>query len=162
MIIERAGPADLDELTTLAIRSKAHWGYDETFMASSVGELTVPAKALEAEIILMARCHENIAGFIRLVPGEEAEIEAMFVAPEAIGKGIGRRLFDEALALCDPSPVTVIAVSDPNAEGFYLKLGFRPVDRVPSGSIEGRTLPRLRLERTKRRGNPPCISRNTI
>ena len=149
MIIEHAAPADLDALTALAIRSKAHWGYDETFMASCIEELTVPARALEEEIVLLARQCEDIVGFIRLSPGEEAEIEAMFITPEAIGKGIGKRLFDEALVLCEPSPETVIAVSDPNAEGFYLKLGFRPIDRVPSGSIEGRTLPRLRLDRTK-------------
>lgn len=34
--------------------------------------------------------------------------------------------------------------ADPNAEGFYLRMGAERVGEVPSGSISGRMLPLLR------------------
>jgi hypothetical protein len=39
--IRKARPDEAGELTELALRSKAHWGYDEAFMASCREELTV-------------------------------------------------------------------------------------------------------------------------
>lgn len=41
MLIRDARPDEAGELTELALRSKAHWGYDEAFMASCREELTV-------------------------------------------------------------------------------------------------------------------------
>jgi hypothetical protein len=35
--------------------------------------------------------------------------------------------------------------ADPNAEAIYARLGFKTFARSPSGSIPGRTLPRMRL-----------------
>ena len=35
--------------------------------------------------------------------------------------------------------------SDPHAEGFYRAMGMERVGEVPSGSIPGRVLPKLRI-----------------
>ena len=42
---------DLAALTALAIRSKAHWGYDDAFMTACVDELTVTEAHLAANRI---------------------------------------------------------------------------------------------------------------
>ena len=44
--VRRARPAEADELSELALRSKAHWGYDEAFMAASRAELKVTRAAV--------------------------------------------------------------------------------------------------------------------
>jgi phosphate-selective porin len=36
--------------------------------------------------------------------------------------------------------------ADPNAQGFYERCGYRLTGSSPSASIQGRTLPRLRLD----------------
>lgn len=145
--IEAAGPGDLEALEALALRSKAHWGYDDAFLASCVGELRLPATALVDDIVLVARHKRHTCGFIRMGRDDPGEIEALFVAPEAIGGGIGRKLFHSALACSNAA--RLIVVSDPHAEGFYRRLGFRAGGSEPSGSIPGRMLPRLVFERMR-------------
>ncbi|MEE8545291.1 MAG: hypothetical protein V3T29_05715 [Alphaproteobacteria bacterium] len=45
-MIRPARPGEAAALTDLALRSKAHWGYDAAFMAACRAELTVtPAQA---------------------------------------------------------------------------------------------------------------------
>lgn len=52
--IGEGGPTDAAELTALAMRSKAYWGYDLAFMEACRKELAVPREAFEREIIRVA------------------------------------------------------------------------------------------------------------
>jgi predicted N-acetyltransferase YhbS len=72
----------------------------------------------------------------------------MWVAPAHIGTGVGKALFLDAMeraALLNVSEVEIS--SDPNAEGFYKRMGARRVGEVDS-PIDGqpRKLPRMRIE----------------
>jgi GNAT superfamily N-acetyltransferase len=74
------------------------------------------------------------------------ELEHMWVTPQHIGTGVGKLLFDHAVLtarLLGGFELTV--VSDPHAEGFYLRMGARRVGEAPS-KPEGRTLPFLALD----------------
>ena len=44
--VRKARDDEVQHLFALAFRSKAHWGYDETFMAASRAELTVSSGGL--------------------------------------------------------------------------------------------------------------------
>jgi GNAT superfamily N-acetyltransferase len=77
----------------------------------------------------------------------EAELEALFVEPDAIGRGYGKKLMQHArktaLAMgCN----TVIIQGDPHAEPFYASIGARRIGTRPSASIAGRELPLFRLD----------------
>ena len=60
--------------------------------------------------------------------------------------GVATRLFASVMHEAKLKEVADIIVhSDPNAESFYQKLGFKTIDRVASGSIAGRTLPLMKM-----------------
>lgn len=61
----------------------------------------------------------QIAGFIGTV---EDKVEMLFVDPAQHGRGIGRALMDHALALGAQS--VDVNEQNPQAVGFYLRLGF--------------------------------------
>src|SRR5439155_16409170 len=72
----------------------------------------------------------------------DAELGLMFVDPAAIGGGIGRALFGEAVKLARRlgyRRMTILA--DVNAARFYERMGARFLCRAPSDAIPGRTLP---------------------
>ena len=88
-------------------------------------------------------------GFYALiVRNERAELEHMWVAPRFIGQGIGKDLFIHAMGEAAGQNVMAVEVSsDPNAEGFYRKMGAEKIGEVAC-EIDGeqRVLPRLSVD----------------
>ncbi len=141
--IRWAEPGEAEALTALSLRSKAFWGYGEAFIAAVAPEQLArrPAYVLEAE--------GRVAGFYLLEPIDEREVElsALFVEPDAIGRGHGRSLMEHATAMAKRLGYRAMLIhSDPNAEPFYRAMGAEPIGTVPSGSIPGRMLPLLRVD----------------
>jgi len=136
-------PARIDEagaLTALCLRSKRSNGYDDAFMAACVAELTVTPERLAQGGFWVAE-RQGPCGCAALRAGE---VETFFVDPDSKGQGIGRALWGAVLAHAHETGMTVLHLdADPAAEGFYRRLGFETVGRAPSGSIPGRTLPRM-------------------
>ncbi len=68
-------------------------------------------------------------------------LEHLFISPEFIGKGFGRRLAEHARDYSVSKGWRMLKImADPNSEGFYKKLGAETKGQRPS-SIPGRTLP---------------------
>jgi GNAT superfamily N-acetyltransferase len=145
-VLVRGARADEAELLSeLAFRSKAHWGYDETFMAACREELTLSASQVEARRTLVADRDGRVLGFVTVAGGPpEGELGMLFVEPDAIGQGLGRLLFEHAVAVARGLGLTRLVIeSDPYAEPFYLAMGATRIGMTPSGSIPGRRLPLL-------------------
>ena len=143
-------PAHLEDapaLTALALRSKAHWGYDDAFLAACVPGLTIDDAVLGAGPAFVAG-DDAANGFVAmdLAGPDGAEVTHLFVDPPAIGSGVGRRLWDRAVgaALLAGAP-SVVVEADPNAAGFYRRLGAQPIGERPSSAAPDRTLPLLRI-----------------
>jgi GNAT superfamily N-acetyltransferase len=147
VIVRAARLDEADVLTALALRSKASWGYSEAFMEACRAELTVTPEKMAAWKIWVAEDDGEIAGMIALrLEGATAELEDFFVEPAYQKQGVGSALFEVLIDACRTVGVTDLGVdADPNAEAIYAGLGFRTVGRSPSGSIPGRTLPRMAL-----------------
>jgi GNAT superfamily N-acetyltransferase len=142
----RADEAGL--LSELALRSKAYWGYDQAFLDACRADLTFSPAEVAARRIVVAESSEQVLGFYSL-DGEapEGELGNLWVVPESIGTGLGRRLFDDATTSARDLGFTALKIeAEPKAEGFYLRMGATRVGEVPSGSIPGRALPMLRYE----------------
>ncbi|MFJ8142999.1 GNAT family N-acetyltransferase [Streptomyces sp. NPDC096013] len=135
-------------LSDLALRSKAHWGYDTAFLEACREELTLRDAELTTRRTAVAECDGHIVGFTTLEGvAPQGVLGMMFVEPDAIGQGVGRLLFTHAVETARALGFTGFTIdADPNAEAFYEAMGGVPVGRVPSGSISGRTL--TRYERT--------------
>ena len=145
--IRDAKPDEADALSALALRSKAHWGYAEEFIAACVDELTLTRRDIEKTIVRVGNGGDGPAGYYQLVIEDDvAEVEHLFVAPEAIGGGLGRTLWADLTARAEDLGAREIRVtSDPHAAGFYRAMGCRSIGAEPSASMAGRRLPRLAI-----------------
>lgn len=145
VLIRPARVTEADVLTDLALRSKAHWGYDADFLAACRDELTVAANDVERRRAMVADRDGHVLGFATL-EGEPPTgvMGMMFVEPQAIGQGLGRLLFERTIAAGRDLGFTELTIdADPNAESFYRAMGAVRTGSVPSGSIADRVLPQM-------------------
>lgn len=146
-------PATLEDaapLTELTLRSKAYWGYDAQFMNDVRPEMVVRPEQIENDWVYVLEAAGRICGYYDLEKraDEMVWLESLFIEPDAMGQGIGRRLWDHAAQTARALGFSFIEFeSDPNAEGFYLKMGAVRVSARPK-PIPGqpdRVLPKMRL-----------------
>jgi GNAT superfamily N-acetyltransferase len=146
--IRRALPDEADALTALAARSKAHWGYDAGFMERIRDAMALDPHDVETdEVWVLEDGAAGVVGFHRVIAGDPAEVEDLWVEPDAMGAGHGRRLFEHAVAVAAAAGASAVELdADPNALGFYQRMGMVHVGDTPSTLVPGRSLPRMRLE----------------
>ncbi|MEM9107934.1 MAG: GNAT family N-acetyltransferase, partial [Pseudomonadota bacterium] len=99
IMIRPARIAEIEALTALCQRSKAHWGYDREFMEKSRDALTVKKERVEVGDVLVAEQNGTAVGVAAIAPDKDVfEIDMLFVDPPAMGRGIGTRLFRALIA----------------------------------------------------------------
>jgi GNAT superfamily N-acetyltransferase len=137
----RSGEAGL--LSDVALRSKGYWGYDEDFLDACRAELTFSPGEVAARRIVVAESPAGVLGFYSL-DGKppDGELGNLWVVPESIGTGLGRRLWQHALAAAGKAGYRSLHIgAEPNAVGFYRAMGAEHIGETPSDSIPGRSLP---------------------
>ncbi|SDD67636.1 Predicted acetyltransferase [Streptomyces sp. LaPpAH-199] len=128
MTVRRAAAGDAGRLTRVVRTSRAYEGP----YASMVEGYRVGPDYIEAHRVFVAAddTTDRVLGFYALVL-DPPELDLMFVADEAQGRGIGRllaaHLREEARAA---GLAGVRIVSHPPAEGFYRSIGAEPVGTV--------------------------------
>ncbi len=144
-------PAASDEaalISDLALRSKAYWDYDEAFIAACRPALTFSPDYITTYPVYVVEMEGRVAGFYSLQPvsAQEVDLDNLFVAPEAIGHGCGKRLWQHAVATARQLGFTHMRIeADPNAEEFYAAMGAETVGSVPSSVWPERQLPLMRF-----------------
>jgi len=146
MQIVRAKPEDADGLTEIAHAAKRHWGYPERWIQSWRDILTMHPEFIAANLTYTAVENGRAIGFYLLTTESDGlHLDHLWIIPHAMGRGIGRALFEHAAKQARRLGFQAIKIeADPNAEGFYTRVGARRVG-VNLTSIEGqrRELPRL-------------------
>lgn len=135
-------------LSELAYRSKAHWGYSASFMAQCKQELTYSSDDITKHLFYCLEFDGQIACFygLKAIDEQVADLDALFVEPELIGNGYGRKLIDHAKQIALANGFTKIRIqSDPNSVEFYCAVGAIQIGSEPSHSIPGRELPLFEL-----------------
>jgi GNAT superfamily N-acetyltransferase len=148
LVFRPARADDADTLSALALRSKAHWGYDREFLDRVRDELTFTPASIAGRRITVAAVAGATVGFYSL-DGEPpaGELGNLSLDPASIGTGLGRRLWRHAVGAARDAGYTSLRIeADPYAEGFYIAMGAVRVGGAPSGSIPGRVLPLLRYD----------------
>ena len=149
MRIRKAVPSDATTLTQIAHDAKRHWGYPEHWIQHWQTELTISADLINNNQVYVAEQDGEIVGFYALIlRAEKAELEHMWVAPAHIGEGIGKELFVHAMQQAAGENVSAVEISsDPNAEGFYQRMGARRIGEVPA-DMDGqpRVVPRMAID----------------
>ena len=146
MQIVRAKPQDADALTEIAHAAKRHWGYSERWIESWRDTLTIRAEFIAANVTYCALEDGRAVGFYLLTNESDGlHLDHLWIAPFAMGRGIGRALFEHALAQAKGLGHQTLKIeADPNAEAFYTRMGARRVG-VKVTNIDGlrRELPLL-------------------
>ena len=143
-MIRRAVAADAEALTVIAHAAKRHWRYPEAWIALWRGDLTLTPQFIERYPVYCAVEADTVVAVSALVfAAADCELEHFWVAPTRMGTGLGRALFAHAVERCRGIGARRLWINaDPNAEGFYERMGARRVGEVPS-TPAGRMLPRL-------------------
>ena|SRR5688572_9712928 len=149
MNIRRALPEEADVLTQIALSAKAHWGYLDSWIEIWTPQLTFsPEYFDENESWLCVDNEKPIAFYTLQEKNAKAWIENLWVLPEYIGKGVGKRLFLHATELARQRGYKILQLeADPNAVGFYEKMGMHKIGERHS-EIEGqpRRLPIMEMK----------------
>jgi N-acetylglutamate synthase-like GNAT family acetyltransferase len=147
--IRRAHSTEAEVLTAIAQTAKRHWNYPEDWIAQWKLDLTITPEFITDNEVYVALVDGQIAGCCALVLTDSlAEIEHMWMQPEHMGSGIGRALFAHAKRRAEERGASVLELSaDPNAEGFYARLGAQRIGEISAGMTgeEDRVLPRMRI-----------------
>jgi GNAT superfamily N-acetyltransferase len=145
--IRPAGAGEAAAISDLTVRSKAHWGYDDAFMARAAPELTVDeAELARLDAIVAEDDDGRVIGIAAIDPDPDPPVlELLFVEPAVIGTGLGGALLRAVLTRAAARGFDQLAiVSDPNAEPFYRAHGAQRVGTERS-TATGRDLPLLRI-----------------
>ncbi|SRR5437763_13532369 len=139
--LRAAEPHEADDITALMRRSKAHWGYDQEFLDRVRDLLTIWPDQIRDERVIVAEHDGRLLGYYQLggTP-PDGELVDLFIEPDAIGTGLGRRLWEHAMAAARQLGFRKVELeSDPNAEAFYRHMG---AQRVGEHEVApGRLLP---------------------
>ncbi len=149
MKIRKAATDDAPALTRIAHDAKRHWGYPEHWLQHWQDDLTITPDFIAGNDVYVAEDEAGLLGFYALIiKQEKAELDHLWVTPQHLGTGVGKKLFLHAMQHAARERVAEVEISsDPNAEGFYRKLGAHRIGETVS-ELDGqpRTLPLLRVE----------------
>jgi len=155
IMIKRARPEDAHTLTRLSFASKAYWQYPQAYFEIWEKELTISPDYIQKNDVYVYDTNDGILGYYSMVHlSDDIEVagiaiskgywlEHMFVAPGNIGNGIGTELFNHMKKQCIVKDIRTVGIlADPNARGFYERMGCAYMGEYPS-TIEARTTPFL-------------------
>ena len=149
ILITRAKPEQAEALTQIALAAKRHWGYPERWMEIWKPQLTFSPDYFEANESWVAEIDNTPVAFCTLREKEEsAWVEDLWVSPEFIGKGVGKKLFLHALKLSRQRGYKRLQLeADPNATGFYEKMGMKKIsERLSEVDGQPRVLPIMEIQ----------------
>jgi len=139
-------------LSEISFAAKRYWDYPEEYFKIWKEELTVTQEYIEKNIVYVAEIDKVLVGFFLIVevPNEFWAgkvfvkkgfwLEHIFIKPEYIRKGIGTKLMRYVNSICEEKGIDCLNIfSDPNAKGFYNKIGAKYIGESLS-SIENRTV----------------------
>jgi GNAT superfamily N-acetyltransferase len=152
-MIRSAEKEEVQILTKLSFESKGYWAYPKEYLEVWNPELTITSDYIEKNDVLVFESEGAVLGYYSIIELEDDIetsgvkidkgywLEHMFVAPKHIGRGIGTIMFDNLRKRCEMKGIRKLRIlADPNARGFYEKMGCNYQGEFPS-TIAGRTTP---------------------
>jgi GNAT superfamily N-acetyltransferase len=133
-IIRRAIPDEVSYLNELTERSVLSWGYEPEFLNWEPEAIRVTREFIADSPVFVLEEAGRIVGYYGLL-GEPPEmaLDKLFVEPDRIGTGCGKRLWRHAVATARELGSCVLTLaSDPNAAPFYRAMGAEWVGEEPT------------------------------
>lgn len=124
MQIRRAVPEEAPALKELMIASKRYWASPDDWMAAWISRLVLTPRYMpdHADEVYVAEVDGRLAGFYALLlQGALCILDDLWIAPDHIRMGIGRRLFGHALQRASELGAERMEWdAEPGAVGFYV------------------------------------------
>jgi GNAT superfamily N-acetyltransferase len=139
-VIRLAHPDERGALIELQRRASLMWVQDRPFLLANPDVIDLPADQIAEDYVFVLEEAGAVLGFVVVLPRDDgrAELDGLFVEPDAWGRGIGRRLADHALdAARQRGCISLNLVANGRALGFYEKCGFQALGEVETGSSVG-------------------------
>lgn len=147
MSIALAKLSEINSINRLIESSKQYWGYNDELMKLWLPDLLMTTQNFYSRKFWVMKKEGEIMGVFSLSLRSEAifELEDFWISPSEMGKGLGQKMFKFVInQLIITKAKKLVIISDPNAEGFYIKMGASRVEFYES-KPEGRMLPVLEL-----------------
>ena len=128
-----ARPDERELLERLQLEASLIWQDTRASLLAHPEAIALPADQIALGNVFVAERQSKVIGFglVLLVEPQIADLDGLFVRPEAQGAGVGRRLVEEAVRRARASGATALTVTaNLNAKGFYEACGFLPVREV--------------------------------
>lgn len=126
------------------ILSKGYWGYSQEQLERWRSDLKFEDEYVSRNTVKLILNESEVIGFFAIVKGDVDRLDHFWLVPRAIGKGFGNLVFDKILSECRLLNISEFyIISDPDAEGFYLKKGALKVGEMYS-EAQKRMLPKLK------------------
>jgi ribosomal protein S18 acetylase RimI-like enzyme len=145
--IRDARPAEAAALASLQRRSSDVWEEYRAQLTANPGLIEPPQQAIaEGRVRVAVDASGRRLGFsvVLTAEGDRVELDDLFVEPDSMGRGVGRLLVADVISRAAAVPATGVDVTaNPNALGFYERVGFRVTGEV--ATLFGRGI-RMRLD----------------
>ncbi len=130
-----AASEDAALLSEICVAAKSYWGYPQEWMRAWSGLLRVTPEYIQEHSVYKGLVEDKVVSWYALVGiGEVVVLDHLWVQPAYIRQGIGQALFQHALkTAADLGAKKMEIEADPNARGFYEKMGARVVRYIDSG-----------------------------
>ena len=134
--IRDACPEEASALAALQRRSSDVWEEYRALLAANPDAIEPPHKAIaEGRVRVAVDTSQQQLGFSVVLPVQRGrcELDDLFVEPESMGLGVGRLLVDDVASRAAAAGAGFIdVIANPNAVGFYERVGFRITGQVPT------------------------------
>ncbi len=131
--VRMAVPSERDELEALQRRASLANPGDRASLSAHPDAIRLPLERIESGATVVAEHGGVIVGFASVVPRDDgdAELDALFVEPDAWGRGVGRELVKRCAARASSLGARSLHVmGNPHAEGFYTACGFEAIGQA--------------------------------
>lgn len=133
--IRRARAEEGALLVELQRRASLHWPDTREALMTHPDAIELPPAQIGAGLVRVAEEGGRIVAFsVLLAAGEgdrECELDGLFVEPDRMGGGLGRLLIEDAArSAAAQGAVAIAVIANPNALGFYERVGFRAGEQI--------------------------------
>ncbi|OQR56056.1 GNAT family N-acetyltransferase [Bacillus sp. CDB3] len=146
MKIRKAALREANELSELALNSKATWNYSEEFILACKEDLTITEEYIKSNFVYILENDNTKVGFFSFLRNDNA-LDFLYMHPRYKGEGYGKILWEFVIEQANELGLKSFTIdSDPNAKGYYLKMGAKLIGETPSTVFKDRLLPLLKYD----------------
>lgn len=127
MTIRYGQPSERKALEGLQRRSSMHHPMYRAQLAAHPDAIELPEEQIAAGLVRVAELDGAVVGFAVLFErsGDACELDGLFVDPDLMRSGVGRRLVEDAVRIArERGAARIDVVANPQALAFYEAVGF--------------------------------------